>query len=433
MPRDTAFRPTLDIADHSHYAREILGSVPRWSVRWGTTVVCAAVIVMIFLAWWIRYPETLAAQVSVTSPEPPARVVARTSGKLVQVRVEDQQMVEAGTLLAALESPGDADALIALRDQLAGSDPLACKTVWNSAPSLGSVQEAYAAYQARCTEHLDYVVQDAVARQQEALAAEQRETSAMLDIQARQLRTLDERTALVQRDLKRMEKLRASGTVPEKTLDDKRGELLEIRRAKEQLQAEIASTRVDATRLQRDLVNLTTADAERRQNLQTQVEEAYQKVLATLARWEQDFTLRAPIAGRVSFFDYWSTSQVVATGDEVMTIVPLGVEKAVGKLRVPLSNAGKLAVGQPVHIRLDAYPYEEYGLVRGKVQRISLVPRQRSFAVEVELPMPLVTSSGKPLPLMQGMEGQADIITRDTRLLERFFRAIMAPLRETVG
>lgn len=433
MPRDSGLRPTPEITDHSHYAREILGSVPRWSVRWGTSIVCAAVAVMIFLAWWIRYPETLAAQVSITSPEPPARVVARTSGKLVRVRVEDQQRVEAGTLLAVLESPGNPDTLIALQEQLTGTDSLSCKTAWHSTPNLGAVQEAYAAYQARCTEYLDYLIQDAVTRQQEALAAEQRETSVMLDIQTRQLRTFEERAALIQRDLRRMEKLRASGTVPEKALDDKRGELLEIRRAKEQLQAEIASTRVDATRLQRDVVSLATADAERRQSLRTQVEEAYQKALASLAQWEQDYTLRAPIAGRVSFFDYWSTSQVVAAGDEVMTIVPLGVEKAVGKLRVPLGNAGKLAVGQPVHIRLDAYPYEEYGLLRGKVQRISLVPRQRSFAVEVELPMPLVTSSGKPLALMQDMEGQADIITQDTRLLERLFRAILAPLRETVG
>lgn len=433
MPRDTGFRPTPEVVEHSHYARQILGSVPRWSVRWGTTIVCGAVAVMVFLAWWIRYPETLAAQISITSPEPPVRLVARNSGKLVQVNVEDQQVVHAGALLAVLESPADPNSLIAPRKHVSEANPLACNATWDSTPRLGPVQEAYAEYQARCTEYTDYLVQDAVTRQQEALAAERKETAAVLDIQARQLRTLEERTELAQRDLARMEKLRANGTVSEKVLDDKRGALLEIRRAQEQLQAEIASTRVDASRLQRDLVNLTTDDAERRKGLQAQVEEAYQKMLAALARWEQDFTLRTPIAGRASFFDYWSTSQVVTAGDEVMTIVPLGVENAVGKLRVPLDNAGKLAVGQSVHIRLDAYPYEEYGLIHGKVRRVSLVPRQRSFAVEVELPVPLVTSSGKSLALMQGMDGQADIITRDTRLVERLFRAILAPLSQTMG
>ncbi len=433
MPRDISYPAAPQLGDHSHYAREVLGSVPHWTVRWGTTVIVAAVATLLFVAWWIRYPDTLPAPVTVTSPNPPARIVARGTGKLAQVHVVDQQVVEAGALLAVLEGPADPDAILAVQSQLSGSDPLACRFSAGPTLSLGSVQEAYASYQARCVEYLDYLAQASTAQRLRALEAEQRETAAMLDIQQRQVRTFDERAALSKRDLARLQELRAKRTVAEKDVDDKRAELLDIRRAREEFEADMAATRVNLVRLQRDAVQLATADRERRQLLEALVQEAYQSVLAYLARWEQEFALRAPVAGRVSFFDFWSTSQVVTAGDEVMTIVPDLRENPVGKLRVPLENAGKLAVGQRVHIRLDGYPYEEYGLLQGEVRRISLVPRQRSYAVEVALPSPLVTRNGKPITFMQGMEGQADIITADTRLLQRLLRGLLAPLSETMA
>lgn len=433
MPRDLSYPAAPQLGDHSHYAREVLGSVPHWTVRWGTTVIVAAVATLLFVAWWIRYPDTLPAPVTVTSPNPPARIVARGTGKLAQVHVVDQQVVEAGALLAVLEGPADPDAILAVQSQLSGSDPLACRFAGGATLSLGSVQEAYASYQARCVEYLDYLAQASAAQRLRALEAEQRETSAMLDIQQRQARTFDERAALSKRDLARLQELRAKHTISEKDVDDKRAELLDIRRAREEFEADMAATRVSLVRLQRDAVQLATADRERRQLLEALVQEAYQSVLAYLARWEQEFALRAPVAGRVSFFEFWSTSQVVTAGDEVMTIVPDFRDDPVGKLRVPLENAGKLAVGQRVHIRLDGYPYEEYGLLQGEVRRISLVPRQRSYAVEVALPSPLVTRNGKPITFMQGMEGQADIITTDTRLLQRLLRGLLAPLSETMA
>lgn len=427
-----------ELTDHSHYAREVLGTVPRWSVRWGTNVIVITLAALVFITWWIKYPEVVPAKVVLTTPTPPARVVAKVPGKLVQINVRDHQTVDAGELLGVIENTADTAAVFALREQLRDSRAaLGCgiRALRPGAPvpRLGPVQDAFAAYQVRCAEYLDEASQSQVGRRLHTLARQRERTAAMLDVYASQRETLNQKRALLNKDIERFTRLRRSGIVSEKQLDDKRSELLDLKRAEEQIDADAAMTRIEVVRVDKEGVDLTSNRELRLQNARARVAEAHQNLLARLGEWEKNYLLRAPLAGTVTFFDYWSANQYVAAGDEVMTVVPQGERKLVGKLRVPLNNAGKLRIGQPVFIRLEAYPYQEYGLLKGSIRTISLVPRQDHYAVEVALPLPLTTTYGKQLAFMHEMQGRADVITQDARLLERVFYQLTAPLTHSIA
>jgi HlyD family secretion protein len=75
----------------------------------------------------------------------------------------------------------------------------------------------------------------------------------------------------------------------------------------------------------------------------------------------------------------------------------------------------------------------EFGMVKGKVKSISLVPitnQQGKFTmVEIEFPDNPTTNYGKVLDFSQEMSGAAEIITEDMRLIERFFNPIKALMR----
>ncbi len=426
-----------ELGEYSHYAREVLGAISPWILRWGTTVICAAIALLVGVAWWIKYPEVVPARIVVTTPMPPARLVAPSAGKLQRVTVRDQQQVAAGDMLAVIENTADTEAAQALAAQLNDSAAArACRI--NAAraaqplPRLGVLQEAYAAYQARCGEYLESLRHDRAAQQLQALEARRRETLALLEVLTHQARTLKEKRALLEKDLARYASLRQAGTVSEKMLDDKRAERLDLRRAEEQLESERAAARIDLSRAEEERLQLRVLDERRVEEMRAQIDEAYQTLLGRIAEWERAYVLRAPIAGRVALFDYWSDNQYVAAGDEVMSIVPADAGEILGKMRVPLSNSGKLRVGQQVHIRLEGFPYQEYGLVQGRISNISQVPRQQTYAVEVALPAPLVTSFGKRLAFMQEMEGQADIVTQEARLLTRIFRELVAPFSRSL-
>lgn len=81
-----------------------------------------------------------------------------------------------------------------------------------------------------------------------------------------------------------------------------------------------------------------------------------------------------------------------------------------------------------VNIRFSNYPDNEFGMVRGRVQNISLVSvkveNKNHYVVEINLPDGLTTTYGKQLPFVSEMEGQADIIADDRSLLERILLLI---------
>ena len=73
-------------------------------------------------------------------------------------------------------------------------------------------------------------------------------------------------------------------------------------------------------------------------------------------------------------------------------------------------------------MKLQNFPETEFGVLKGEVTYISLLPDSEGFyLVDVSLPKKLVTSYKKEIVFKQEMVGSAEIITEDLRLLERFF------------
>ncbi len=68
-------------------------------------------------------------------------------------------------------------------------------------------------------------------------------------------------------------------------------------------------------------------------------------------------------------------------------------------------------------------------MVTGKIKNIALIPTESFYIVEVDLPNGLQTNYKKKLPFSQEMQGVAEVVTEDVRLIERFFNPIKAILK----
>jgi hypothetical protein len=153
-------------------------------------------------------------------------------------------------------------------------------------------------------------------------------------------------------------------------------------------------------------------------------------------RWEQNYLLTAPIAGVVSLnASFFSAQQFVRQGETVMTIVPPENGNIVGRLLLPVAKSGKVKSNPPqkVIIKLDSYPYNEWGTIQGAVTSKSLVPKDDQYAIIVSIlgvkGTTLTSSYGKPIPFEQHLQGVAEIITEDKGLLERIGDQMFARLR----
>jgi hypothetical protein len=88
-----------NIEIRSEEVQEIMGTPPKWIVRWGIVIILLVVVILLLGSFYYKYPDIIEARVTVVSQNPPAQIVARSDGKLDQIFVADNQKVEKGELL----------------------------------------------------------------------------------------------------------------------------------------------------------------------------------------------------------------------------------------------------------------------------------------------------------------------------------------------
>ncbi len=121
-------------------------------------------------------------------------------------------------------------------------------------------------------------------------------------------------------------------------------------------------------------------------------------------------------------------NQFIQSGEEVFGIVPKESD-IFGQVLLPSGGAGKVEKGNRVTIKLDYYPYMEYGSIEGKVASISLLSQPQNtgqttidtYLLIVDLPNQLKTNYGEILNFQHEIGGTADVVVKERVLIERLF------------
>lgn len=129
--------------------------------------------------------------------------------------------------------------------------------------------------------------------------------------------------------------------------------------------------------------------------------------LAIIAELEHEIerrTVRAPVAGRVEDVAVRTAGAWVKEGEKLGVIVPRGALRIVAELP-PHTSIGRVRAGQTARVRLDGYPWTQYGAVGARVLSVASEPRNGHVRVELD-----VTNepSGR-IPLQHGMTGTTEI------------------------
>jgi hypothetical protein len=158
--------------------------------------------------------------------------------------------------------------------------------------------------------------------------------------------------------------------------------------------------------------------------------QSYHGLKRALRDWEYVYLMRSSTGGVVSFQKIWSANQQVNAGEPVFTVLPENKEELVGAMKIPAQNAGKVAVGLKVLIKLDNFPFQQYGALTGSVTRVAVSPDDEfNYLVYASLPEGTQTSFNTTIPFTQELLGNAEIITQDLSVAERLFfkfKSIMA-------
>lgn len=420
---------TKDIQLRSEEVQDILSSVPNWMIRWGNTLVLVLLIMFVFMSWFIKYPDIINTKVIVTTEIPPEKIYAKSTGKFDAFFIKDNDSIIKNKVLAILENTSNYKDVLYLKNIV---DTLKVDYSNFYFPIveipilfLGEIETNYALFETNYTQLLLYKKLQPYSGEFNANKTAVSENNKRLQISLSQQEIYKKELLFSKNDLNRSKELFKKGIISKREIEQKELDFLREERAFQNVQTTISSLREGIGNSYKLLKGNEIKKIQEENKMLKQVIQSYNQLKKSIKDWEMKYVLKASFDGKVSLLNIYNQNQQVEQGDLVFTIIPTENSNYIGKIKAPIRNSGKLKIGQKVNIKLVNYPSQEFGILNGIIKSMSQISdEQGNYLIDVSLPNKLITSYQKDLEFKQEMQGTAEIITEDLRLIERFFYQI---------
>ena len=407
----------------THSTREILNTLPR---VWSRSVLYAMAVFAVVVVPWAMVFKVDEVSTATGKLEPKGQTIhldAPMMGTIEVVHVQEGQSVTKGQPLIEFETDRITAELEQAEQQLEGLKNRLTQLELGKSQIAVSIRLQEQQYQAQIGE------QQAQFRQaQQQLAFDQA--------------AIDSSDALLVKDhdqVSRLRRLESEGVVSSLQREDAERTLIENQRQLEQGRTELAKTRTEIEKQQsaynRVLKEGKLAATESRQQLQaldaqiadarTQVSQT-ETLIASLRYQHQQHIVTAPVNGTVFQLPQKNPGAVVPASQNLAQLAP---QDAPLVLRTTMESrqTGFLSVGLPAKVKFDAYPFQQYGIVPGRVTYISpdsqlqQLPdgrQQQVYLVDIALDKDFIAQGTEQITFSPGQAATAEVIVRQRRLID---------------
>ncbi|WP_198627775.1 HlyD family secretion protein [Salegentibacter maritimus] len=402
---------------------------PGYLIRRGTGYIFIFFVFMLLVSGTISFDQVVKGDLILTSLNPPVQIKVKRDGKLAAIFKRPKDSVKVGEMVAILDHPASYKDVTYLKNRLI-NDSLNISSlgtlikVYPVNLGLGaSLQEVYNKYM---EEYHKLILENKLGENkaiEQGLIKEIDNQAAILNSKKKELQLFKNNLIISTQNLNRHQKLFDKGVISKSNLEKIELEFSEKNQQYVLLEQKLIQNQAHLNRAYSDL-EILRKSALRNISLQNaELIFARQDLLNQILQWEDNNVLKSPIAGTVSYNQVWIEHQNVSEGDIVFSIIPFNREKLLGKCMVPIHNSGQVKKGQKVYLKLENFPFREWGMVRAIVNSISEVPSKENepvFIVYLEVDS-LKTTYGKELNISQELIGTAEIVLKESSLLERIF------------
>lgn len=408
--------------------QEILGNIPGWILRRGIIIISSFILVLLIGSALFKYPDIISTEMTLTSTTPPAALVAHASGKLSDLYISDKQLIKKSKYLAVIENSANTNDVLQLKNYLCKFNMYA-----DSLPSLppknwqlGTMQSLYSSFYSTLFNYLEFLRLNYYPQKIDFMKQGIAEYQQYVQTISAQQPIVKVQEKLQYRQYQRDSVLLTEKLISSETLENTQNQYLQSNLSVKNINSTLQNTRIQITQMKENLLDIENQYRERKNELENGLKTKISQLFAEIQAWELMYVLISPIDGKITFTNYWTKNQNITSGEIVFSVVPAFCKNIIGKAKMPTIRSGKVKLGQSVNIRFVNFPDTEYGVVHGTVKQISAVPSSdnqigKYYTVEIEIPNGLTTTYNKQLPYLPDMQAQADIVTEDISLLERFF------------
>jgi len=394
--------------------QDIISRPPNALIRWGLTVFSLVFIMFLSLTWFIQYPDMIKAKVVITTEPAPVNLVSRASGKIVLWK-RDNAIVNSGSTVAFIESNAKPEDVMVADSLSMHADARPVRVL-----VLGDLQNAFSQWE-KAKENRSLFYQNQIAHKQIGHLEKQIVSYKKLaqSLQG-QIKILNEELGLAKNRFKTDSLLFQQKVSSAIDFNKAKSDYLVQQRNMKNSEMTLINNELQVSSLEKQIAELQAGKLENEGRLNLEVEHSQKELRAQVLKWKETYLFIAPTSGSLTYLDFLEGGKFIEAGKPIFSVVPTSKE-IIGRAELPIAGSGKVKKGQNVNIRLDNFPYEQYGMLRGRVKEISSLPSQDKYLVIIDLADTLKTTAQKNLVFKQQMQGETEIITEDLRLLERFF------------
>ena len=414
----------LDI--RSEEVQEILGTPPGWLARWGSTLIFAIVVALGWMGYFLKYPDIVEADISVTSTDPPKRIIAENSLNISKVWIQNEDTVQQGDVLITFNTKGNFNDILTLDEELTKVKLINDSTLMDlNLPRnliLGDLQQGFFDFldmQEELRRHNDERFNRLNTRQ---LQRESYNIQRSISVNVNQIAKLEEELAIVNKRYDLQEKGVREKVITSGQLEITREKMLKLERERQGLEAEIRNKEFQIQVIRNRISGVQQGNLQDKQNSIKKLQESFSELRNKLENWKRSYTITAPIDGIALIPDEnINDNQYVTKDQPLLQILPFTEGKIIGKMNLDLDGSGKVEEGQEVIVKFTSYPFREFGMVKGRISWVGRIPNNNKIPAKVLFPNGLVTTMNKDLEGNQGLIGTAEIITANKRFIEQIF------------
>lgn len=413
---------------------DIIERMPSRFGIWSTCIIIGLVSLLFFFGWAIQYPDVVTGSIVINAKFSPVKLVANASGKMGLLKFKPKDNIEDGEYIAVIQNPANTTDVIKVKSLLERFDANKTAIVQAYAlfpikTSLGDVNTKYYNFLSALQQLYNYQAKNVFQKQEENLKEQIGQLDNLLKNNKSLEITRERNMGFAKKIADRDSILLVQKVAAEDEADRSKISFLNSKESFQGIHNEITNNQQQIADNENKLQQLYIQKNDKEKQLKLDLLSAYDDLKDNIKAWEQHYVLKSPMDGKLEFLKFWTNQQYVQSGEEVFTVVPKQ-NNTIGQVQLPAHGAGKVKTGQEVIIKLDNYPYEEYGSIKGRVASISLTTNLvkannqsnvDAYLINVDLPNSLTTNYGTKLEFKYEIKGTADIISNRRRLIERFF------------
>lgn len=421
--------------NHSEEIEDILEQIPSKILRIGISIILIIFVGLVIGAYVYKYPVLVTCPVYLITINPPEELRSKVDGQIECFFVDNNQSVESEQPVALLKNVADfgditkLDEIISTIPAIPNWDSIVQKINLPIDVNLGELQASYNEFYSEWNNCKHYLQQGYIQQKLDNLYKQIKKQNEYLYYVENQRKIQEESYNLSLSQYKRdssfyckFKDVAVSAVQREQQIQS----FLSQKSSYANYCATVKAMEQEILKLNESSLDLITQNENALHEFYLKLNNALKGVEESLNKWKANYLIKASIKGVVSFTGFWKEKQIAYKDDLIATIVPPEKFDIIGRAFVDMNGIGRVKQGQQVNIKLNGFPYMEYGLIKGIVQNVSMVPNSdKKYVIMIQLSEGMKSSYQGKLKFIQEMDGVAEITTKKERLLTH----ILAPIK----